>query len=187
MPSRSTLFHSLHDVGGAAWFGGALMGAVALNGATRNVRDDERPLAVAVSGWGRWSPVAAAAVGAHLIGGLGLLLQNRGRVKHQEGVTATTVAKTILTGAALATTAYSGLLGAHLAQDGDAAADAATVPTAGTPDRIASTQQQLRVLQWVTPALTGALIVLAAAQSEQHTPAAVVKGAAAKALHRARS
>ncbi len=32
--TRNTVIRSLHDVGLAAWFGGALMGAVGVNGAT---------------------------------------------------------------------------------------------------------------------------------------------------------
>ena len=186
MSARNTFIRSLHDVGGAAWFGGSLMGAVALNGATRQVPDDADPLVVAASGWGRWSPVAAAAIGAHLIGGAGLVLANRDRVTHQDGVDANTILKTVLTGAAIASTAYSGILGAHLANEPRATVDAATVPNSSTPDRVARSQQQLRILQWVTPVLTGALIILGAQQGEQQKPAGIVKGVASKTLRRAR-
>ncbi len=51
---------------------------------------------------------------------------------------------------------------------------------------MARSQQQLRVLQWVTPVLTGTLIVLGAQQGEQQKPAEIAKGVAAKALRRAR-
>lgn len=191
MSSRNTLVRSLHDVGAAAWFGGSLMGAVALNGAARassshDSASVENPLAVAASGWARWSPVSAAAIGAHLVGGLGLVLANRDRVRLQEGVTSNTVVKTLVTAAAVATTAYSGVLGAHLAQNADAPAESATVPENGTPDRVARTQQQLRLLQWVTPVLTGVIVVLGAQQGEQQKPAEMVKGAASKALQLAR-
>jgi hypothetical protein len=37
--TRNTVIRSMHDVGLAAWFGGALMGAVGLNGATSEVDD----------------------------------------------------------------------------------------------------------------------------------------------------
>lgn len=37
--TRSTVIRSMHDLGAAAWFGGALMGAVALNGATGDIAD----------------------------------------------------------------------------------------------------------------------------------------------------
>ncbi len=186
MSSRNTLIRSLHDVGGAAWFGGSLMGAVALNGATRQVQDDANPLAVAASGWSRWSPVAAAAIGAHLVGGLGLVLANRDRVKHQGGVGANTVLKTVLTGAAIVSTAYSGILGAQLAHEPRASVDAATVPNSSTPEHVARSQQQLRILQWVTPVLTGALIVLGAQQGEQQKPTEILKGVASKTILRGR-
>ncbi len=185
--TRNTVIRSLHDVGLAAWFGGALMGAVGVNGATRTVAGQPNDVAVAASGWFRWSPVAAAAVGAHVIGGVGLVLANRGRIAGQSGVGVNTAVKIVLTGAAIASTVYSGILGAHLAEQSDAPVEAATVPNARTPDRVARSQQQLRVLQWVTPALTGALIVLAAQQGEQQKSAEIVKGVAAKALRRARN
>ncbi len=184
--TRNTVIRSMHDVGVAAWFGGSLMGAVGVNGATRTVAGPQNDLAVAASGWARWSPVAAAAIGVHVIGGVGLILANRGRVAGQSGVSANTAVKTVLTGAAIASTVYSGILGAHLAEQSDAPVEAATVPSAQTPQQVARSQQQLRVLQWVTPALTGALIVLGAQQGEQQKPAEIAKGVAAKTLRRAR-
>jgi len=52
--------------GAAAWFGGSLMGAVAVNGASRDVKDPAERAAVATAGWARWTPFAVAAIGAHL-------------------------------------------------------------------------------------------------------------------------
>ena len=77
MTRRNTVIRTLHDVGAAAWFGGSLMGAIGLNCASRAVTDPTDRAAVASAGWMRWSPVSAAAIGFHLIGGLGLLLANR--------------------------------------------------------------------------------------------------------------
>ena len=49
--NRNTVIRSLHDLGVAAWFGGALMGAVALNGATKDLTDPtERTAAAATAG-----------------------------------------------------------------------------------------------------------------------------------------
>ena len=53
-------------------------------------------------------------IAAHLVGGAGLLYANRGRVAAQQGVAASTVAKAVLTGAALGVTAYSRALGKKL-------------------------------------------------------------------------
>jgi hypothetical protein len=186
LSSRDTLIRSMHDLGVAAWFGGSLMGAVGVNGATRSVSGPQNHLAVAASGWARWSPVAVAAIGAHLVGGAGLVLANRGRVAAQQGVAANTIIKTVLTGAAIGSTLYAGVLGAHLATETDTPVEAATVPGSQTPDRVARSQQQLRILQWVTPVLTGTLIVLGAQQGEQQKPAEVVKGGASTFLRRGR-
>lgn len=187
--SRNTVVRSMHDLGMAAWFGGSLMGAVGLNGATKPTLDNPRPdnpLAVAASGWARWSPVAAAAIGVHLIGGVGLILGNRGRIVGQQGAGANAAVKAGLTVAAMATTAYSGVLGAHLATQADSHVESATVPSGSTPDKVARSQQQLRVLQWATPVLIGVLIILGAQQGEQQKPAEIAKGVATKALRRAR-
>lgn len=112
MSAQNTVVRSLHDLGAAAWFGGALMGAVGVNGAANAVDDPRDRAKVAAAGWAKWSPVNAAAIGAHLIGGGSILYANRHRAKHQSGVTANTLTKLALTGAALAATVYSGILGA---------------------------------------------------------------------------
>src|SRR5829696_7166381 len=111
MTERNTLVRSLHDVGLAAWFGGSLMGAVGLNGAASAVPDRVERARVASEGWARWTPVNAAAIGAHLVGATALLLANRGRVSAQPGVATNTAVKTALLGASLAATAYARALG----------------------------------------------------------------------------
>jgi hypothetical protein len=83
--SSNTVVRSLHDVGAAGWFGGGLMGAVGLNGASKDISDPAERSKVAASGWARWAPVSAVAIGAHLLGGAGLLLAQRGRVRNSPG------------------------------------------------------------------------------------------------------
>jgi hypothetical protein len=166
--NRNTIIRSLHDLGAAAWFGGSLMGAVGVNGASKDVKDPAERATVASAGWARWAPVSAAAIGAHVIGSIGIFLANRDRVRDQKGATANSVIKSVLTVAAVGTTVYSGLLGAKIAAQGDSApVEGGTVPSDGTPDSVAQLQQQQRVLQWVTPALTGGIIVFGAQQGEQ--------------------
>ena len=41
------------------------------------------------------------------------------------------------------------------------------MPSSDTPDNVARLQQQQRILQWVTPALTGGILILGAQQGEQ--------------------
>src|SRR5690349_2289519 len=98
--ARNTLSRTLHDVGLAAWFGGTLANAVALNPAAGEAGGSDTG-AVANAGWDRWTPVNAAAIAAHLVGSVGQLIGNRGRVAGQEGVATMSGLKTLLTVAAL--------------------------------------------------------------------------------------
>lgn len=184
MSERNTVLRSLHDLGLAAWFGGTLMGAVGLNGASTDVADPMDRSRVAAAGWSRWSPLNAVAIGAYAIGGAGLLRANRLRLAHQSGVRSSSVVKTALTGAALGVTAYSGWLGGRLAREGQVPSGGGTTPVESTPDDVASTQQQLRGAQWAVPALTGAIIVVSSLQGEQQRPAQVAAGVTRAALHR---
>jgi hypothetical protein len=168
--TRNTVIRSMHDVGLAAWFGGALMGAVGLNGATSEVDDPTDRAKLASAGWARWAPVNAAAIGAHLIGGIGLVLANRQRLAVQSGARSNTVVKTALTGVAIASTAFSGWKGTQVFAAGKVHAGGGTTPSERTPNEPAAAMRQLRVAQWVTPAVTAVLIILGAQQGEQQRP-----------------
>lgn len=181
MSSRNTLLRSAHDLGAAAWFGGSLAGVISINGTASVARTTERTR-YAADGWARWAPVSVAAIGAHLVGGLGLINANRGRLRGQRGAMANTIVKSALTLAAVGTTAYSGVLGAKVAAAGEVPAKGATEPSAATPDDTAGAQQQLRILQWATPVLTGAVIVLGAMQGEQQRPVEILRASAKKAI-----
>jgi hypothetical protein len=172
----NTLSRSLHDLGLAAWFGGSLMGAVGLNGAAAQVEEPTQRLRVADAGWDRWTPVNLAGIAAHVAGGAVLLGANKGRVASQQGVASATVVKTALTGAALAATAWSRALGARLDEAGEVPVEGGTDPSGDTREDVAKAQRQLRVLQWVIPALTGAVLVLNARMGEQQRPAQVTGG-----------
>jgi hypothetical protein len=172
----NTVSRSLHDLGLATWFGGSLMGAVGLNGAAAQVQEPTQRLRVASSGWNRWTPVNLAGIAAHLAGGAVLLGANKGRVASQQGVGQATVVKTALTGAALAATAWSRALGTKLDQAGEIPVEGGTDPSGDTPQDVAKAQRQLKVLQWVIPALTGAVLVLNARMGEQQRPAQVTGG-----------
>jgi hypothetical protein len=176
MAADNTFSRSLHDVGLAAWFGGSLMGAVGLNGAAAQVEEPKQRLRVANSGWNRWTPVNLAGVAAHLAGGAVLLAANKGRLTSQRGVGRATVVKTALTGAALAATAWSRALGAKLDQAGEVPVEGGTDPSGDTPKDVATAQRQLKLLQWVVPALTGAVLVVNARMGEQQRPAQVTGG-----------
>src|SRR6201995_3026294 len=144
--NRNTVIRSLHDLGGAAWFGGSLMGAVSVNGASKDVSNPLERAKVASSGWARWAPVSAAAIGAHLVGGAGLLLAHRDRVRNQAGVGANSIAKAALTVAALGTTAYSVVPRAKLANASGSATSAKVASTSGvaSPEPVACLQHYFR-------------------------------------------
>jgi hypothetical protein len=172
----NTVSRSLHDLGLATWFGGSLMGAVGLNGAAAEAEEPKQRLRVANAGWNRWTPVNLAGIAAHVVGGAVLLGANKGRVASQQGVAQATVVKTALTGAALAATAWSRALGAKLEEAGEVPVEGGTDPSIDTAEDVAKAQRQLKVLQWVIPALTGAVLVLNARMGEQQRPAQVTGG-----------
>jgi hypothetical protein len=167
MSEHNTVVRSMHDLGLAAWFGGSLMGATGLNGAASEASNPSERLRLASSGWAKWAPWQLAAIGAHAVGGLGLIVANRSRVRNQPGAKAATVVKLALTAAAAGSTAYSGMLGTRVKRHEAEGAAGATEPGTTVSSDLASAQRQLKLLQWVTPALTGAALVLGAVHGEQ--------------------
>ncbi|MEV6612922.1 hypothetical protein AB0N31_03335 [Streptomyces sp. NPDC051051] len=176
MSERNTAIRSLHDLGLAAWFGGSLMGAIGLNGAAKAEGGTEAAEdRISSSGWAKWVPVNAAAIGAHLFGGGGLLAANAHRVATQQGVAASTTAKTVVTAAALAATAYARVLGKkiELASSSDPQ-DAEKAQK--HPIDLHKARRQLAYAQWAVPALTGGLVVLNALHGEQQRPTEQIPG-----------
>ncbi|MGI8456679.1 MAG: hypothetical protein ACR2LI_00995 [Propionibacteriaceae bacterium] len=167
MSDRHTFIRSLHDLGMAAWFGGSLMGAVGLNGAAAEAKDPSERLRLSSLGWAKWTPVQLAAVAAHTVGGLGLMITARKRVANQPGAGSVTVVKLILTVAAAGTTAYSGVLGAKIKKHDQEGASGTTEPSATASPELEAAQKQLKALQWATPLLMGSAVVLGAVEGEQ--------------------
>ncbi|MBW3638522.1 MAG: hypothetical protein KY451_01510 [Actinobacteria bacterium] len=176
MTERNTLAHALHDIGLAAWFGGSLMGAIGVNGAAADVDDPRQRARVANAGWGRWTPVNAAAIGAHLVGGAQLMRANKGRVASQKGVLANTNTKLALTAGALGATAYARVLGKKMQKAGDVPVGGGTDALGTTPPEIAKAQKQLSALQWAIPGLTGAMLASSSLHEEQQRPSQAVSG-----------
>jgi hypothetical protein len=172
----NTVARTLHDLGLATWFGGSLMGATGVNGAAAAVEDPTQRLRVANTGWARWTPLNLAGIAAHLAGGAVLTGANKGRLAGQKGVAAASTVKTALTLAALGTTAYARVLGKKLEGAGDVPVEGGTTPSPTSPDEVSRAQRRLTVLQWVIPALTGALLVVNARMGEQQRPTQVTHG-----------
>lgn len=172
MSKRNTLVRSLHDLGLATWFGGSLMGAVGLNGATAQADSPQERLTLSSIGWARWAPVQIAAIALHGVGGIGLIIGNKERIAADPGTRINTVVKFALTVVAGGATLYSAFLGAKIAKNADQPTEGVTEPAPGTSSELASAQKQQRIVQWVLPAVTGVLIVLGAQQGEQQRPLA---------------
>lgn len=162
----------MHDVGLAAWFGGTLMGAVGLNGGTAAASDPTERLRLSSIGWAKWAPVQLAALAAHGVGGVGLILGNKKRLVDQPEARTNTVVKFTLTVVAASASLYSAFLGTRIAKHAEEGAEGVTEPAATASAELTSTQKQQKVLQWVIPALTGVIIVLGAQQGEQQRPVA---------------
>ena len=176
MSKRNTFSRTAHDVGLAAWFGGSLMGAVGLNGATAKAKSSQETLRLSSIGWARWTPVAIAAIGAHAVGGVGLIVGNKDRLDRQDEAKTNTVIKLIVTVAAAGLTAYSGVLGKKIDDNQDEPTQGTTEPSSKTNPELASAQRQLRYCQWAIPALTGVAVVMGAQQGEQQRPSEQTKG-----------
>ncbi|HKJ10835.1 MAG TPA: hypothetical protein VJ976_00445 [Ornithinimicrobium sp.] len=184
MSERNTLARTAHDLGAAAWFGGSLMGAVGLNGATAQATSSPEALRLASVGWGRWAPVQTVAIAAHTLGGIGLIAGNRRRLEHQDEAQGNTAVKTVLTVAAVGLTAYSGSLGKQVYENRGDAVQGVTEPASTTDSDLAAAQKHLQWTQWAIPVVTGVLVVLGAQQGEQQRPSQQARVAVKNPLRR---
>ena len=167
MTAYSTIVRATHVLTNAAWFGGSLAGAAALNPAARTGDDARERAQIADEGWRRWGPVQGAAVGLHLLSGIAILADNRRRVVAHRPTATAVVLKTALTGAAIVVSAEAYRSGAEL---GEALERADEDPAA--KHRARKLTQRMSWLQWGTPAATAAILVLDAYLGEQQRGAA---------------
>ncbi|KLU11084.1 MULTISPECIES: hypothetical protein [Kocuria] len=176
MSDNEYLTRSIHDLTAAAWFGGSLMGAVGLNGAAAAAQDPQERTRLSNLGWKKWAPLQAAALVAHGVAGAALIAQNKGRLATQEGVGGATTSKALITVVGAGVTAYSRVLGKKIEKLSDEGAQGATEPRPDASPELASAQKQLKVIQWVIPALAGTVVVLGAKHGEMQRPRNVLQG-----------
>lgn len=178
MAGDNTLVRSIHDLTQAAWFGGALMGAIAIDAAAKTMPDEAARVDAANAAWTAWQPVSTAAIATHLLAGLGMTYANKGRLAAQPGALRTTMVKTGLTFAAVALDAYARRLGAEVSEHEPVTS--AEDPTAPAPvsDHRGSLRRKLKAAQWGVVGLTGAVIVVGAQMGEQQRPRTLVRGIA---------
>jgi hypothetical protein len=181
--ANNLVARSLHDLGAAGWFGSVLMGAVAVNRAAGDARDPVDRGRVTNGVWRRWWMANAACIGAHVVGGMMLTAANKTRLGLERGAPSSAAAKSVVTMAAVAASAYSGYLGKQVSDAGDVPLADGTTPASDTPSAVSEALTQLDRLQWIIPALTGTLIVLGAQQGEQQRVSNVVKGVVGRLTH----
>ncbi|GER23085.1 hypothetical protein NCCP1664_15810 [Zafaria cholistanensis] len=181
--SGNLLARSVHDLSAAAWFGGSLMGAIGLNGATAKAKDPTERTRLSSLGWKKWAPVQAAAFGAHLASLGPILVENKGRYAGQEGVMKWTWIKAGVTVAGAAVTLYSGLLGRKVGMLAEEGAEGATEPGSNASPELAQAQKQLQRLQWIIPAFAGTVVVLGALHGEMQRPKNVKLGLLERSFH----
>jgi len=174
--SGNLFARSVHDLTAAAWFGGSLMGAIGLNGATAEAKDPQERTRLSSLGWMRWAPVQTGAFAAHLGALVPILWENKGRYASQEGVMRWTWIKAGVTFAGAAVTLYSSVLGKKVEALAHEGAEGATEPSPTASPELQAAQSQLRALQWIIPVFAGTVIVLGAKHGEMQRPKNVKLG-----------
>ena len=174
--SGNLIARSIHDLTAAAWFGGSLMGAVGLNGATSEAREPTERTRLSSLGWKKWAPVQTAALVAHAGALVPILWENKGRYATQHGVKSQTWIKAGITTAGAAATLYAAVLGSKVDKLANEGAIGATEPGRGNSDELARAQKQLRQLQWAIPGFAATVIVLGANHGEMQRPKNVKLG-----------
>ena len=178
------LAQSVHDLGAALWFGGAVMGVAGVNKAGNDLRDPIDKVRVAESAWQRFAPVEWAGIAAVLAAGSQLTRASAGRLATQHGWARAGGTKAAVAVAGAAATAFAAYSGQKIGQLTEQAAAAgrpvdvqdASTPSAQTPAEIATWQERQRVAQYLVPLASGANIVLNAYLVQTYRPGATAKG-----------
>ena len=124
----------------------------------------------------RWAPVQTGAFAAHLASLAPILWKNKARYAGQDGVMRWTWIKAGVTVTGAAVTLYSSILGKKVEALAEEGAEGATEPFPTASPELQSSQQQLKVLQWIIPVFAGTVIVLGAKHGEMQRPQNVKKG-----------
>ncbi|MEH0939052.1 hypothetical protein [Micromonospora psammae] len=175
---------AVHDVGSALWFGGTVMGVAGVNKSGSDLHQGIDRIRVAESAWGRFSPVQWLGIGATMLAGLQLSRVGRRRMALQKGFGTVGAAKAGITVLGAAATAYAAYCGKRIGQLAEEAHQRgeqievrdATLPTAHTPDAVATWQRRQRLAQYAVPALAGANIVCGSYLVQSYRTVATAKG-----------
>jgi hypothetical protein len=138
-----------HDVGLAAWLGGALYGKFALNPSLERISNHAERGSVANAAWNKYNLVNALGLGAAAAGWTAARFTEAKPSNLSGPENALSTAKDVLMAAAVLTGLANGVQGARLARqapDGAVPVETGTEPAAGTPPRAAKIQRSLDVL-----------------------------------------
>ena len=184
------LAQSVHDLGAALWFGGAVMGVAGVNKSGSDLRDGLDKIRVAESAWSRFAPAEWAGIAAVLLAGAQLTAASSGRLVLQHGWARAGATKAAIAVAGAGATAFAAYSGARIGKLAEQAAargqqvdvQDASVPNEGTPADVAAWQRRQRVAQYAVPVLAGANIVLNAYLVQTYRPAATLRGVLRRVL-----
>ena len=182
--SSHVLAQSVHDLGAALWFGGAVMGVAGVNKSGSDLRDGVDKVRVASSAWSRFAPVEWAGIAAVLGAGTQLTRASKGRLVAQHGWARAGGAKAAVAVAGAAATAYAAYSGKKIGELTEQAAASgrpfdvqdASIPNAQTPAEVATWQKRQRGVQYLVPVLSGANIVLNSYLVQTYRPGAALRG-----------
>jgi hypothetical protein len=165
-----------HDVGLAAWLGGAMFGKFAHNPSLTKISSHAERGSVANAAWNGYNIVNAAGLGAAALGWGAARLTEANPANLSGREKALSTAKDALMAAAVLTGIANGVQGARLAKqapDGAVPVETGTKPAADTPAKAAKIQRSLEMLGNLNilagVALVGANAVLA--QTDHSRPA----------------
>ena len=141
---------AVHNIGTAVWFGGTLMGCVALNPAVEVLDDPEERGKMVDEGWARFQPWGAAGLGAAIVSHF-LMRRNPPRRPSSTYVSVARI-KDVLMAAAAVSSLASMALGEYAVNaepDAYTPIESATKPNEDTPEDAEKAQSGLTLVNWV--------------------------------------
>lgn len=177
---------AVHDIGLAAWVGGAMFGKFALNPAVRRVADRSERGEVVNAAWNGYNVVNTFSLGAVALGWLGARLTDARPSNLTGRENNLALAKDLLVAGAVATGAANAVLGGRLANqapNGAVPIESGTTPAPETPAEAAKIQRSLGALGNVNILLgVGIIVVNALMAQEAHSRPAARRGKLARVV-----
>src|SRR5687767_7741281 len=164
-----------HDVGLAAWLGGAMFGKFAHNPSLTRISSHSERGSVANAAWNGYNAINAAGLGAAALGWGAARLTEANPATPTGREKALSTAKDALVATAVLTGIANGVQGARLAKqgpDGAVPVETGTKPAAETPTKAAKIQRSLETLGNVNILAGVALVAVNAvlAQTDHSRP-----------------